>query len=93
MIAKERLRGVDTAIFYMDIRVCGKDYEQYYNRARELWVRFICYRVPSIAPEGDGDLRIEYFSAGGKNKRNFLIWWCCRQVSRSAPRPRSWRLV
>ncbi len=38
MIAKERLRGVDTAIFYMDIRVCGKDYEQYYNRARgELW--------------------------------------------------------
>ena len=69
MIAKERLRGVDTAIFYMDIRVCGKDYEQYYNRARENYgVRFICYRVPSIAPEGDGDVRIEYFDAAGKKQ-------------------------
>jgi heterodisulfide reductase subunit A len=69
MIAKERLRGVDTAIFYMDIRVCGKDYEQYYTRARENYgVRFVCYRVPSLAPEGDGDLKIEYFDAQGKKQ-------------------------
>jgi heterodisulfide reductase subunit A2 len=69
MIATERLRGVDTAIFYMDMRVCGKDYEQYYNRARESFgVRFICYRVPSLAPEGDDDLRIEYFDAEGKKQ-------------------------
>ncbi len=42
MIAKDYLPGVDTAIFYMDIRVCGKDYEQYYNRARDESRRALC---------------------------------------------------
>ncbi|MBM4288090.1 MAG: CoB--CoM heterodisulfide reductase iron-sulfur subunit A family protein, partial [Deltaproteobacteria bacterium] len=70
LIAKERLpEGVDAAIFYMDMRVCGKDYEQYYQRAREAYgVRFLCYRVPSIAPGADGDLTIEYFDADGQKQ-------------------------
>ena len=69
MIAKDYLPGVDTAIFYMDIRVCGKDYEQYYNRARqEYGVRFVCYRVPEIAPAENGDIKITYFDAEGKKQ-------------------------
>ena len=39
MIAKDYLSGVDTAIFYMDIRACGKDYEQYYTRAWDQYRR------------------------------------------------------
>jgi heterodisulfide reductase subunit A2 len=69
MIAKDYLPGVDTAIFYMDIRVCGKDYEQYYTRARdEYGVRFVCYRVPEIKPADNGDLNITYFDAEGKKQ-------------------------
>ena len=69
MIAKDYLPGVDTAIFYMDIRACGKNYEQYYNRARqEYGVRFVCYRVPEIAPAANGDIKVTYFDADGKKQ-------------------------
>ncbi len=70
MIAKEWLGpAVETTIFYMDMRVVGKDYEQYYTRAREEYgVRFICYRVPSLAPAANGDIRIEYYDGEGKKQ-------------------------
>jgi len=50
MIAKEHAGGnLETAIFYMDIRSFGKDYELYYNRAREReGVRFVKARVHSV---------------------------------------------
>jgi len=70
MMAKERLGPeVQTTIFYMDMRVVGKDYEQYYTRAQEqLGVRFICYRVPTLAAAADGDIRIEYYDGEGKKQ-------------------------
>jgi heterodisulfide reductase subunit A len=69
MIAKDYLTAVDTAIFYMDIRACGKDYEQYYTRARdEYGVRFVCYRVPEIAPAENDNIKITYFDAEGKKQ-------------------------
>jgi heterodisulfide reductase subunit A-like polyferredoxin len=50
MIAKEHCDGnLDCAVFYMDIRSYGKDYEKYYNRAKDRGgVRFIKSRVHSI---------------------------------------------
>ena len=50
MIAKEHAGGkLDCAVFYMDIRSYGKDYEKYYNRARgREGVRFIKSRVHTI---------------------------------------------
>ena len=50
MIAKEHSDGdLDCAVFYMDIRSYGKDYEKYYNRAKDsAGVRFIKSRVHSI---------------------------------------------
>ena len=70
MIAKERLgQEVDAAIFYMDMRVVGKDYEQYYTRAQEQYgVRCLCYRVPALAPADHGDIRIEYYDAEGRKQ-------------------------
>ena len=43
MIAKEHSGGdLDAAIFYMDIRSFGKDYEMYYDRARDKdGIRFV----------------------------------------------------
>ena len=68
VVAKEHARGaLDCAIFNMDIRSFGKDYEKYYLRARqEAGVRFIRSRVHTIDPLRDsGDLRIRYMDAAG----------------------------
>ena len=70
VIAKEHAKDeLDTAIFYMDMRTYGKDFERYYNRAeQETGVRFIRSRVHSISPAAPGsdDLRIEYVDETGK---------------------------
>ena len=52
VIAKEHAPyDLDTAIFFMDMRTYGKDFEQYYNRAQdEHGVRFIRSRVHTIDP-------------------------------------------
>ncbi len=50
MIAKEHAGGnLDTAVFYMDIRSFGKDYEEYYDRAKNRdGIRFVKARVHSV---------------------------------------------
>ncbi len=50
MIAKEHAsEDLDAAIFYMDIRSYGKDYEMYYDRARDReGIRFVKARVHSV---------------------------------------------
>jgi heterodisulfide reductase subunit A len=69
VIAKEHAHhGLDTAIFFMDMRTYGKEFEQYYNRAQELGVRFIRSRVHSIEPEGECELRIDYADETGQQK-------------------------
>jgi len=57
VIAKEHAKnGLETAIFYMDMRTFGKDFERYYDRAREIHgVRFLRSRVHSIDPEPHTD--------------------------------------
>ena len=68
IIAKEHQKGaLDTAIFYIDIRTYGKDFEQYYNGAKEAGVRFIKSKISTILPVGDtGDLRIGYTDEAGR---------------------------
>jgi len=68
MIAKEHSeKPIETAIFYMDMRTYGKDYEKYLNRARdEAGVRFVRSRVHSINPvSGTDDLLIKYSDERG----------------------------
>ena len=69
VIAKEHSKnGLDTAIFYMDMRTYGKEFERYYDRAKnETGVRFIRSRIHSIGPAGPGseDLRLEYADENG----------------------------
>jgi len=50
MIAKEHAGGdLDAAIFYMDIRSFGKDYEMYYDRAKNReGIRFVKARIHSV---------------------------------------------
>ena len=63
MVAKEHAGGdLDCAIFNMDVRTFGKDYEKYYLRAKEKeGVRFIKARVHTIEEVGEErNLSIQY---------------------------------
>lgn len=68
MLAKEHSKDhLDTAIFYMDIRTHGKDFERYYNRARnEAGVRFVKSRITNILPTEDGNQLIRYVDETGR---------------------------
>jgi heterodisulfide reductase subunit A-like polyferredoxin len=68
MIAKEHAHGdLDCAIFYMDIRTFGKEYEKYYLRARHnAGVRFVKARIHSVDEAGpDRSLLLRYVDDTG----------------------------
>jgi len=69
MVAKEHSdTPLDTAIFYIDIRTYGKDFEKFYNRAKdEVGVRFVKSRINNILPgDEEGDLKIRYTDEAGR---------------------------
>ena len=70
ILAKEHSKnGLDAAIFYIDIRTVGKDFERFYNKAkREMGVRFIKSRISHVDPlDADGRHRIRYVDDAGKS--------------------------
>jgi heterodisulfide reductase subunit A-like polyferredoxin len=51
----------------MDIRTFGKDYEKFYNRAKDAGIRFIKSRIHSLDEVGDtGNLSIRYMDDAGQ---------------------------
>jgi len=69
VIAKEHQgEDLDCAIFFMDMRTHGKEFERFYENAREKHgVRFIRSRVHSVTPVGDtNDLEIRYVTDEGE---------------------------
>jgi heterodisulfide reductase subunit A2 len=69
MIAKDHMKGtLDAAIFYIDVRTTGKDFERYYNRAKDaMGVRFIKSKITNIDTRSDsGNLLIRYTDEEGK---------------------------
>jgi len=75
MIAKEHVHGdLDCAVFNMDMRTQGKDYEKYFLRARDNeGVRFVKARVHTITevPE-TGDLILQYANESGEMKEEIF---------------------
>ena len=69
MIAKEHSHGdLDAAVFYMDIRSYGKDYEKYYLRAKEKeGVRFVKARIHTIYDDPiTRDLKLVFADQSGR---------------------------
>ncbi|MBW1895435.1 MAG: CoB--CoM heterodisulfide reductase iron-sulfur subunit A family protein [Deltaproteobacteria bacterium] len=63
MLAKEHASGeLDTAIFYIDVRSHGKDFEKFFNRTKEdVGIRFIRSRIDTLLPDNEtGGLSIRY---------------------------------
>ena len=67
MLAKEHSDDdLDTAIFYMDMRITGKDFERYYNRAKDQYgVRFVKSKITHILPTDSGEQLIRYYDESG----------------------------
>jgi heterodisulfide reductase subunit A len=71
ILAKEHsANGLDTAIFYIDIRTFGKDFERYYNKAKDdLGVRFVKSRITHVEPMGANSKHIiRYVDAAGHTR-------------------------
>lgn len=69
MLAVDHAGGnLDAAIFYIDIRTYGKDFEHYYNRAKDqAGVRFVKSKVTYISHQAEtGMNRIRYIDDNGK---------------------------
>jgi len=69
LIAKEHSKGpLDAAIFYIDIRTQGKDFDKYYMRARDKeGIRFVRSKITKVLPvDGTGNLMIRYTDEAGK---------------------------
>jgi heterodisulfide reductase subunit A-like polyferredoxin len=63
MIAADHLPGLEATIFYMDIRAHGKDFDQYYERAKKQGVQYV-KGIPSriIQVPGTKDLRATFYN-------------------------------
>ncbi len=70
IMAKDHIKTLDAAIFFIDIRTYGKDLERYYNYAKnDLGVRFIKSKITSITPmNAEGNHVLRYIDAFGRKK-------------------------
>jgi len=71
VIAKEHAgNGLDCSIFFMDMRTPGKEFERFYENAKnKSGVNFIRSRVHTITPIGDtGNLELRYVTESGEAK-------------------------
>jgi len=70
IIAREHSPGLETTIFFMDMRAFGKEFEYYYIRAQaEYGVRYIRSRAPCVSELPGGNLRIKFESEEGALKQ------------------------
>ncbi len=60
----------DVTIYYMDIRAYGKGFEEFYQQARAMGVKFVRGRIAKVTPEPDGNVALWYedTEAGGVRK-------------------------
>jgi len=57
---------LDCAVFYMDMRTHGKDFDKYYENAKKEGVRFIRSRIHTIDPmPGSDDVSVRYIQEDG----------------------------
>lgn len=70
MVSKDRAKDLDAAVFYMDVRTMGKDYERYYEKAKnEYGVRYIRSAISSIRElKRTNNLLVAYGTESGELK-------------------------
>jgi len=67
MIARDHVKDLDVSVYFMDMRTHGKEFERYYERARDLGIRFVRCRVHSLEPvPGSNNVYFRYIDHQGK---------------------------
>jgi heterodisulfide reductase subunit A-like polyferredoxin len=70
LVAMDHVSGLEATVFYMDIRAHGKDFDQYYERARALpnvhYVKSMPSRIVQVP--GTQDARVRYLDEQGRVK-------------------------
>ncbi|SPD72064.1 Heterodisulfide reductase, subunit A-like protein [uncultured Desulfobacterium sp.] len=68
MISKEHADyDLDAAIFFMDMRTYGKDFEKYYERAKEHGIRFVRARLHTLEEDPETkDIKVRYADEKGE---------------------------
>ncbi len=70
MMAKDHISGeFEASVFLMDMRTYGKDFEKYYERAREQGVRFVRSRIHTITQDENHKPVCTYVTEEGVNTR------------------------
>ncbi|MCK5037933.1 MAG: CoB--CoM heterodisulfide reductase iron-sulfur subunit A family protein, partial [Thermoplasmata archaeon] len=59
-IAKEIDPDIEVTIFFMDLRAYGKDFQQYYDKAKDMGVNYIRARPSSVYQNEDGSIAVRY---------------------------------
>ncbi|MDR0882553.1 MAG: FAD-dependent oxidoreductase [Candidatus Adiutrix sp.] len=68
IIAKEHAKyDLKVTVFYMDIRSFGKDFERYYEKAKEKGINFVRSRIHTVQPKQDGGVRLHYVTDHGQS--------------------------
>jgi heterodisulfide reductase subunit A len=60
IIAKEHSPDLDITIFHMDIRAFGKEFDSYYERAKDMGIKFVRCRVAEIEEDEDQNLKVHF---------------------------------
>ena len=67
MIAKDHVKDLEVSIFFMDMRTHGKEFERYYERAKDMGIRFRRCRVHSLEPvPNSNNVYFRYIDHRGK---------------------------
>lgn len=68
MVAADHVEGLDATIFYMDIRAHGKDFDQYYERAKATEGIHYVKSIPSriVQMPGTNNLRVRFVDESGE---------------------------
>ncbi|MGD0209184.1 MAG: FAD-dependent oxidoreductase [Verrucomicrobiota bacterium] len=68
LVAGDHVHGLDATIFYMDIRAHGKDFDQYYERARAQEHIHYLKSIPSriVQMPGSKDLRVSFLDENSR---------------------------
>ena len=73
IIAKEHGGNIKPSVFYMDMRAFGKEFDEYYNRAKnEYGIRFVRSRIASVSEDPETrNLRLKYVENGEPKEEVF----------------------
>ena len=71
ILLREFAPQIECTIFYMDIRASGKYYEEYFDRAKELGVKFIRCRIPEVKEDEEGLLLCYEMEDGGVEESHY----------------------